>query len=585
MEQSYNEGVKSIHSRRSLLHALVAVPIVALAGCYTENSTTTIGPPTTSAAFNVEETTIAEVQAALLNKELSCVTLVETYLERIQRLDQDLAGGWPINSVLWINENVRKEAAALDDYLAQTGELKGSLHCVPVLLKDNYDTKDMPTTAASLTMLGAQPVKDGTTVYKMRRAGAIVLGKATMDAWAMGAGGASSRPRAGSPYNTAYLTSSSSSGPAAAVSANLALVSAGSDTCGSLTGPGSVNGVVAIRSSYGLVSQDGIVPLAHSHDVGGPMARTVEDAARLLNVMAGIDPSDPVTTADPAADRYDDYTQFLDADGAVGKRIGVLRSYGSSTATPTTGAEIEALDAAIATLKGLGATIVDPIDFTDYNGSYLADYEAEDNLNAYFASHPTPLRDVASLANHPLVHPNVKSRLLDRVIPQVDTDDPAYAALVANNAEAKRRLDALMDANNLDALILLGGRACEVSATTGIPYMVVPARGARTDGDPRPVGLGIMTHKWDEPTMLAIAYAYETARGPRPVPTIASSLAPEVRLPPVDPSNYNACVEQIAIKARELQGNAFKDITADQYLSYVTGASCTLETHRAAGVK
>ena len=560
---------------------LFAAAAMTLSGCNNNNDSS----DTAVTGFDVEEATISEVHTAMLNDELSCADLVETYLDRIQRLDQDLAGGWPINSVLWINENVRQEAAALDQYLAQYGEFKGSLHCVPVLLKDNYDTADMPTTAASLTMLGAQPFKDATTVYKMRAAGAVILGKATMDAWAMGAGGESSRPRAGSPYDTAYLTSSSSSGPAAAVSANFAMVSAGSDTCGSLTSPGTYNGVVAIRSSYGLVSQDGIIPLSHSHDVGGPMARTVEDATRLLNVMAGLDPSDPVTTADPTAVRYDDYTQFLDAAGAAGKRIGVLRTYGTSTATPDTGPDMDAVNASIEVLRSLGAEIVDPIDFTDYIGHYLADYEAEDNLNAYFASHMSPVTDVASLAAHPLVHPNVAARILDRIIPQIDTDDPAFDALLQDNALTKQRLDALMDANNLDALILRGGSACALSVTTGIPYMVVPVSGARTDGDPRPAALGIMARKWDEPTMLAIAYAYETARGARPSPTVATSLDASVTLPPVDPTSYNACVEEIALKARELQGDVFRDVTPEQYLSYVTGAACTLETHRASGVK
>ena len=543
-------------------------------------------PPSSDAELvDVRELTIADIRTRLLDGELSCAQLVESYLARVHSLDQDLAGGWPINSVLRVNENVRTEAAALDASLARTGELGGALHCVPILLKDNFDTADMPTTAASLTMLGAQPTSDATTVARIREAGAVLLGKATMDAWAMGAGGASSRPRAGSPYDTAFLTSSSSSGPAAAVAANLALAATGSDTCGSLTSPGSANGVVAIRGSYGLAPQTGIVPLAHSHDVPGPMARTVTDAATLLSVMAGADPADPTTFADPEAVRHADYTDFLDPDGVAGKRIGVLRLVGEDSATPEDEPESEAIATAIERLSGLGADIVDPIDFAGFDGTYLADYEADDDLDAYFASHDTPLADVQALAADPLVHPNVRARLVDRVFPQIDTDDPDYLALVENNADVARRFAELMDAENLDALVLQGGNACVLSVTTGIPYMVVPVSGDRGDDDPRPVGLGIMTRKWDEPTMLEIAFGFENARGPRKVPVVASSLDDDTVLPDLVPETYNACVEDIALAARELQGDDFEDITPEQYLGYVQAAGCTLETHRAAGIE
>jgi len=458
-------------------------------------------------------------------------------------------------------------------------------HCVPILLKDNYDTADMPTTAGSLTMLGSQPTADATTVARLRDAGAIILGKATMDAWAMGANGASSRPRAGSPYNRAFLTSSSSSGPAAATTASFTMAAVGSDTCNSLTGPGAVNGVVAIRSSYGMVSQNGIVPLSHSHDVAGPMARTVEDATRLLNVMAGIDSQDATTAADPSAVRYDDYTQFLDSDAATGKRIAILGSYGGNTATPDDSPEAEAVAAAIDQLRALGAEVVGPLEFENYVGTYLADYEAEDDLNGYYASHPTPLANIMALANDPLVHPNVKARVLDRIIPQIDTDDPAYAALLEDNTDGARRFEAFMDNNDLDAIVLQGGSACALSVTTGIPYMVVPIADGRTDEDPRPVGLGIMARKWDEATMLGIGYAYEQARGPRPVPTVNTALLGDVVLPALQPETYNACVENIALTARDIQGDEFRDISSDDYLSYVMQTTCTLPTHIAAGIK
>jgi Asp-tRNA(Asn)/Glu-tRNA(Gln) amidotransferase A subunit family amidase len=579
----YREETRHRGWRQVLLSFATASLVVAtLTACDDSNSSSDVASDSDAAsstnAFDVQELTIAQAQQAMRDGDLSCSQLVETYLQPIQRLDQDLAGGYPINSVLWVNENARDEAAARDAYLSQTGEIQGSLHCVPMLLKDNYETKDMPTTAASLTMLGAQPATDATTTYKLRRAGAVILGKATMSAWAMGGGGTTSRPRAGSPYDTAYLTSSSSSGPAAATSANFALAATGSDTCGSLVSPGTVNGVVAIRSSFGLVSQHGIVPLAHSHDVGGPMTRTVEDAVKLLNVMAGQDPLDPSTTADPSAQRYDDYTQFLDADGANGKRIGVLRSYGGSTATPTESASAQAVSNAIDTLAGLGAEIIDPIDFDSYNGQLLFG-EAHGDLNGYYASHDTPVATVDALLSDPLVHPNVVS-FLTNYPPQDD-----YSAGEQNNADNRQRLEALMDANDLDALVLEGGRACALSATTGIPYMVVPTNGERSGDDPRPTALGVMARKWDEARMLEVAYAYEQARGERPMPSVASSLEDDDSLPALEPASYNACVEEIALTARALQGDEYRGVTPEQYLDYVTTASCALPTHIAAGVK
>jgi Asp-tRNA(Asn)/Glu-tRNA(Gln) amidotransferase A subunit family amidase len=308
----------------------------------------------------VVETTIAETQAAIAAHRLTCHRLVETYLDRIRVYDQPTR----LNTVVTLNPTALPDADRLDKDFATTGKLR-PLHCVVFVVKDNYDTKGLQTTAGSLALKGFIPKEDAFMVKRIREAGAIILFKSNMAEWAFSPvltessiGGITRNP-----YDLDRVPAGSSGGTAAAVAANLAEVGLGSDTGDSIRGPSSHNDLVGIRPTIGLTSRDGIIPLNSMADVGGPLARTVADAATVLSVVAGYDPADPVT-AESKGKSSQDYTKFLDRDGLKGAHLGVFRRYMD---TATTDPEIKDLmEKAIAEMKAQGAEVVD-FDIPDFD--------------------------------------------------------------------------------------------------------------------------------------------------------------------------------------------------------------------------
>ncbi|MGB2906703.1 MAG: amidase family protein, partial [Candidatus Aminicenantaceae bacterium] len=331
---------------------------------------------------NFEEATIVEIHEAMRAGDLSCHSLVAYYLERIETFDQPTG----LNSLVVVNPEALKRAEEMDQEYARTGILR-PLHGIPVIVKDNYETKDLQTTGGSLALKGFIPPDDAFQVRKLREAGAVILAKSNMAEWAFSPMQTESSiaGTTRNPYDLERVPAGSSGGTAAAVAANFGSVGLGTDTGNSIRGPSSHCCLVGIRSTMGMTSRDGIIPLYLRNDIGGPMARTVTDAVKVLEVIAGYDPADPITQRSQGH-IPDSFARFLDKDGLRGARIGVFRYY---TDKPTTDPQIIALlDQAIEDMKAQGAEIIDPFvipDFESLTQNIWCDMFRHD-LNAYLAS-------------------------------------------------------------------------------------------------------------------------------------------------------------------------------------------------------
>ena len=341
-------------------------------------------PDPQSRDFSLVELTISDIHGNLRAGRITCRELVEGYLARIEAYDKPT----DLNSIVVVNSRAVERAQELDGEFQSTGKLR-PCHCVPLIVKDNYDTHDLQTAAGSAALAGSLPPDDAYQVRVLREAGAIVLAKSNMAEWAFSPYQTVSSI-AGitrNPYDPSRVPAGSSGGTAAAVAANLGAVGLGTDTGNSIRGPSSHTALVGIRSTIGVTSRDGIVPLYLRNDIGGPMARTVEDAVRIFSIIAGYDPADPVTESS-RGQIAENYLQYLDPEGLKGARLGVLRAVSN---TETADPEMVALfDRAIEDLKGLGAEVVDPLEisgFDEYKESLWCDVFQYD-VDAYFASQP-----------------------------------------------------------------------------------------------------------------------------------------------------------------------------------------------------
>jgi Asp-tRNA(Asn)/Glu-tRNA(Gln) amidotransferase A subunit family amidase len=410
--------------------------------------------------FRLEEATIADITAAFNAGALTCRQLTQLYLSRIAAYDKK---GPTLNSIITVNPRALETAAALDEERRTRGP-RGRLHCIPVLLKDNIDTADMPTTNGSVILKDAIPPDDAYITKALKDAGALILGKAAMGEFAAG----SYNTVVGqtiNPYNLLRDTGGSSSGSGASIAANFAVLAVGTDTSTSVRGPASFNGIVGIRPTTGLVSRDGIAPKNLNFDSAGPLARTVTDVAMMLTTMAGPDPADPdglsadVFRKHPAGVGMD-YTQFLRRGSLKGARIGVARAYFGGDP------EIDALaNAAIAKMKELGAEIIDPVivdpGIVD-NVRAIADYRFKDDWEKYLATFgPQVPKTVAEflqiyktkVAQSPLPVANNVLDLLERA-QKTSTDLPAYKDLLKRVLPANTAMkNAIFDRYNLDALV------------------------------------------------------------------------------------------------------------------------------------
>lgn len=503
--------------------------------------------PSKGGDFELEEATIAELQSAMKSGKETAVSLTKKYLRRIEEVDRR---GPTLQAVLEINPDALTIARALDRERKAKGQ-RGPMHGIPVLIKDNIDTHDrMMTTAGSLALLGSIAPQDSFVAKKLREAGAVILGKTNLSEWANFRGDHSTSGWSGrggqtkNPYALDRNPSGSSSGSAVAVSANLCAVAIGTETDGSLISPAAVCGIVTLKPTVGLISRSGIVPISKSQDTAGPMARTVTDAAILLGALTGVDPRDEATES--SRDKlHKDYTQFLDAKGLSGARIGVARRFFRSA-----GISAKVLEDALTAMKRLGAVLIDPADdpalgrFGDAEGTVLS-YEFKDGLNAYLAA-LGPGAPVHTLQEVIEFNEQNKEREL-RYFGQEDflkaqergplTDKTYLDALERCRRMSRAEgIDTVMDKNSLDAIVApAGGPPGETdlvygdrgvggssspAAVAGYPNITVPA------GDVLglPVGISFFGRAWTEPVLLKIAFAFEhgtkARKPPKFLPTI-----------------------------------------------------------------
>jgi len=513
---------------------LTSLMLIALAGCspgpaplHARESPAAAPPTSAPIPFAYAEADIADLQARMASGELDSVTLARAYLDRIARLDR---AGPRLRAVIELNPDALREAAQLDAE-RRRGQLRGPLHGIPVLLKDNIGASPMSTTAGSLALEGFRP-DDAFLVKRLRAAGALILGKTNLSEWAnfrssRSVSGWSARGgQTRNPYRLSHSPCGSSSGSAVAVSANLAVAAIGTETDGSIVCPAAVNGVVGLKPTVGLVSREGILPISFSQDTAGPMARSVADAAALLTAMAGRDEADPATATMPGRAVYD-YTSRLNADGLRGARVGVL--YGDLMQKPGIA---PALQHAVAVLRDAGATVV-PVQLPTQGQWQDAErivlmHEFKAGLQRYFTTYQAPVRSLEDVIAWNRQHAGKELALFDQDLMETAATmgGPGTPAYIRARSDARRLagpegIDAVLREQKLDALVApttgvawpirpgsgddFPGESYSAAAVAGYPSLTVPM--AHVNG--LPLGLLFMGTAWSEPRLIELGYAYE----------------------------------------------------------------------------
>ncbi len=549
----------SLPSRRSFLGntliggaAVTLTPLYPALGAARDLSSTasSASPVPEVKAFELDETTISELQDGMNSGKFTARSLVEKYTARIDEIDKH---GPAINSVIERNPDALAIAEELDRERKAKGA-RGPLHGIPVLIKDNIDTADkMMTTAGSLALLGSKPPKDSFVAQKLRAAGAVILGKTNLSEWAnirsshstsgwSGRGGLTRNP-----YALDRNPCGSSSGSGAATSANLCAVAIGTETDGSIVCPSSSNGLAGIKPTVGLVSRAGIIPISHTQDGAGPMCRTVRDAAILLGALTAIDADDAATAAS-AGKSHSDYAQFCDPNGLKGARVGVARKYfGFNDA-------VDALmEQSLDAMKKQGAILVDPADIEtlgkfDDSELLIFMYELKADLNAYLVR-LGPSAPVHALKE--IIEFNEKNR--QREMPYFGQDlfvkaeakgpltEKAYLDAIEKNHQLARTegIDAVMDKHHLDALVApTGGPAWLTDLVNGDHSAGGSSNAAAVAGYPNinvtagfisglPVGISFFGRAWSEPTLIRLAYAFEQTMKARQAPRFLGTINPE----------------------------------------------------------
>lgn len=479
--------------------------------------------------FDVVEATIAQVHDAMRAGRLTCRELVGSYLKRIEAFDKNGPG---VNSIVMVNPEVEEQAEELDQRFKQSG-LTGPLHCVPVIVKDNFETKGLQTSDGALAFAGFLPDKDAFQVQRVKEAGALVLAKSNMAEWAFSPYETVNSILPGytrNPYALDRVTAGSSGGTAAAVAASFGLVGLGSDTGNSIRGPSSHQALVGIRSTMGLTSRAGVMPLSLLADVAGPMARTVEDAVKVFQVIVGDDPADPVTA--PAQQHLpQNYLASLGRDGLRGAVIGVLRqAYERPTADPEI---LRVFQAAIEDLKRAGATILDPATVEGLDAIKRPPDAGpcmgfKYDLNRYLAAwgDRAPMKNLTEIVKSGRFHPNNQRRLETAEKGPENGPDSLPCQVDAHYREQVRAaVIQTMDRLHLDAFVYPtwsnpprligdlntphGDNSQFFSPTTGFPAINVPMGFTREST--LPSGMTIYGRAWSEAKLLNFAYAYEQA--------------------------------------------------------------------------
>ncbi len=510
----------------SLLAVLTAISLV-------------LSAPAT-AQIEVAEATIRELQEAMASGRTTSAEITAAYLARIEAYDQ---AGPRLNAIIRINANAVAEAEALDRERAARGP-RGPLHGIPIILKDNYDALGMPSSAGSLALAGMMPPDDGFQVRKLREAGAVFLGKSNMHELASGITTvASLGGQTLNPYDLTRNPGGSSGGTGAAIAASFAAVGWGSDTCGSIRIPSAHNNLVGLRPTKGLSSIDGIVPLSHTQDVGGPLARSVEDLAIALDATIGPDPADPATRALEGR-ALPGFVDSLDEDALDGARIGVLEVLFGDT--PEEAAVARVVRGALERMVELGAetVTVEIPDFRDLiSGSSVIGHEFKWDLMDYLAGVPdAPVSSLEEMLELGLLHEALTGTMRRWNAPET-RDTERYRAALAKREPLRDAVVAVMNAESLDALVyptirtppaLIGdpqrGSGCQLSASTGLPALSVTAGWARG----LPVGMELLGRRFDDARLLALGYAFrqatENRRAPASAPPLVDGRAPPPRI-------------------------------------------------------
>jgi amidase len=536
-------------NRRNFLKtsSVASVSATALAACSSpksENAETDSAPFKDDFALN--ELTISDLQAKMKLGDYTSEAITQLYLDRIDAIDKK---GPRLNAVIEINPDALTMAKAMDQE-RKAGKLRGPMHGIPVLIKDNIDTGDqMMTTAGSLALEGHKAPQDAFIVAQLRKAGAVILGKTNLSEWAnfrstRSTSGWSSRGgQTLNPYVLDRNPSGSSSGSGSATSANLCAVAVGTETDGSIIAPASMCGLVGLKPTVGLVSRSGIIPISHTQDTAGPMARTVTDAGILLGALVGVDPADAVTL-ESRGKSVIDYTQFLKADGLSGKRIGIEKSFLEGHE------DVVALyKAAIDILKKQGATIIEvelrkELQETGGAEFVVLQYEFKDGLNRYLSKANARVKSLADVItfnqqNQAKAMPFFKQETLESSQAKGDLTSKEYTEALTKTRSWRQRIDQLLKLHKLDAIagISIGPAGCidlingdydtgfyfcQPAAMAGYPHLTIPM--GTVHG--LPVGFSLIAGAYQEGQLLAVGYAYEQASKKRERPGFLGYEAP-----------------------------------------------------------
>jgi len=475
--------------------------------------------------LSIEELNISQTHQALLNKQISCVLLTKKYLTRIKKYDK----ASQLNAIILINPQAEARATILDNELTKTNQLR-PLHCIPVILKDNFDTADMPTEAGAIALKGSLPPDDAFMVKRLRQAGAIIIAKSNMAEWAFSPYQtiSSTHGETRNAYDLERVPAGSSGGTASAIAANFGIIGMGTDTGNSIRGPASHLSLVGIRSTIGLTSRDGVVPLVLNRDIAGPLTRTVEDAAKTFNIIAGYDPADPVTEI--GQDKVEtDYTKFLKKDGLQGVRLGVLREM-----FDTVEADEEIIDLmnnAIKDLQFAGATIVDPFEISNFEKLRKATgfcsrfrYDLKNYLESLDDS--APFKSLDNIVEQKQFDERNNGAMKWAMSVSVTPDEQSPPCVdVQGDPRRKALLDGVVNAMNesqIDAIIYPswsnpprklgdsesphGNNSPTIAPHSGQPAITVPMGFTKAG---LPAGLQFLARPFDDAKLFQYAYAYE----------------------------------------------------------------------------
>lgn len=479
--------------------------------------------------FMIEEATISEMQKAMKTGQVTSKGLVQMYLDRIENFDKS---GPKLNSILEINPEALHEAEASDVKRSVNPDV-GPLFGVPLIIKDNIETESpMHTTAGSVALAGNQPEKDAFVVSQLRKAGAIILGKANLTEFAnfiaedMPNGYSSLGGQVLNPYGASFDVGGSSAGTGAAVAASLAAAGVGTETSGSILSPASSNSLVGIKPTVGAASRSGIIPLAHSQDTPGPMARTVRDAVLLFNGMTGVDEDDEETVWSQG-DVQKDYTVYLKQGGLKGARLGIDRNYLESLSDE----QVKLINQALDVMKEKGATILDPVvisstETLENRESSVMYREFKFDINRYLEKLPadSSVHSLSDVIKYNKEHADTALQYGQAILEKsealsADLGERQYLADRADDIRLSRKegIDAVLKARHLDALIFANYLGCDIAAKAGYPSITVPA-GYTSEGEP--VGVTFTGLAFSEPKLIELAYAFEQATNHRKPPVL-----------------------------------------------------------------